>query len=133
MQTYHEWDADGKHYRAVIDEDYTVDKCCGSSTPGKHEGDEKGSYCSKDRPGGGDGEEECERWFLDEIQKLDSGEWVALGVIVSEPCAGIDGENGTPQAHCECCSGRKETGSLWGIVVEASEKAIEELVKGEGL
>lgn len=62
-------------------------------------------------------------------RKLNSGEWVVLGCIVSEPCRGlVDEKEQVIEAHCECCSGERETDSCWGIVVKNSEKAIRELI-----
>lgn len=127
--TFHEWDADGKHYRAVYDEDYQPDKCCGATGKGKHNGDEKGLYCERD----GGTSESCERFYQEEVDKLRDGDWVALGVIVTKPCGGVivdeDGASGKHVEHCRACSGTVQIDSLWGIVVENSNKAIEEFVK----
>lgn len=168
LVTYHEWDYNGKHYRAVYDPDYQPDKCCGAATKGKHLGDEKGTYCGRE---GQSGEESCEKWWQEEIDNLNSGEWVALGVIVTRKCEGSNVWNylhdavinvmtdaqldtkppmlrekgltirqylmtidrGKKTDHCEACSGTVQIDSLWGIVVENSNKAIEEFVKEGGM
>lgn len=114
MQTYREFDRDGKHYEFVYDEHYQPDKCCGASEPGEHKGDSAGPYCAESRDGGG--EEACERSWNEEYAKLQSGEWVALGCIVTKPC---------PGPHCEACGGTVEVASLWGIVLESTDAAIE--------
>ncbi len=67
MQTYHKWDADGKHYEATYDECYET----------------RGSY-------GLDTEEETKAAEDEEIAKLDSGEWTVVSIVVREPCRGKD-------------------------------------------
>ena len=93
LHTYYEFDHDGKRYRFVYDEMHET----------------RGSYAY-------DTEEETKAAEDEEIAKLESGEWVVLGVIVTEPCAG---------PHCAACAGRVETDSLWGIVIENSIQAVE--------
>lgn len=93
MTTRHEWDIGPLHYRAVYDEDYDV----------------RGSFAL--------GTDEEDKAAEDEvITKVNSGEWVVIGIIVTRPC---------PGPHCESCSGRIETDSLWGIVVENTDAEIE--------
>ena len=95
--TYHEFDHAGKHYRLVYDELYAT----------------VGSYSY-------DTEEETKAAEDEEIEKLNSGEWVALGCIITRPCKG---------PHCEACEGKVEDDSLWGIVIENSRVKAEEYVK----
>jgi hypothetical protein len=98
MTTYHEFDHDGKHYRFVYDEDYRPES---SGCPEFGEID-----------------------LANEIEKLDSGDWVALGCIVTAPCLDESGHH-----HCQSCTGRKEVDSLWGIVIENSAQEAEEFAK----
>lgn len=98
MDTFHEWDADGKHFRAVYDNDYQT----------------RGSYAY-------DTEEETRAAEDEEIAALESGRYIVIGIIVTEPC-------GSAQ-HCECCAGRHETDSLWGIVIEPDTRKIEAYAK----
>ena len=99
MNTFHEFDHDGKHYRFVYDEDYRPES---SGCPEFGEID-----------------------LAKEIEKLDSGDWVALGCIVSKPCPG---EAGTGR-HCVACKGSHEVDSLWGIVIENSWDEAEKFAK----
>jgi len=101
MNIYHEWVSNGKRYRAVIDESYET----------------RGSYAYET--------EEATRAAEDaEIEKLDSGEWIAIGIIVLER-----------KPHCPTCKCNPadwpwtETDSLWGIVVENDTVAVEEFAK----
>ena len=80
----------GHRVRFVADEDYQT----------------VGSYAY-------DTEEETKAAENFEIEKLDSFEWVVLGMIEERPC-------------CECGQWI-EVDSLWGITVENSQKAIREL------
>jgi hypothetical protein len=98
MTTYHEFDHAGRHYRLILDLDHTT----------------RGSY-------GYDTPEETKAAEDEEIAKLNSGEWVVLGCIVTEPCPANE--------HCPCCSGSHEVDSLWGIVIDNSSKAAEAFVK----
>lgn len=98
MTTYHEFDHDGKHYRLVYDEDHET----------------RGSYSY-------DTEEETRAAEDEEIRKLNSGEWVVLGCIVTAPCSS--------KKHCEACPGRHEVDSLWGIVVDNSNREAERVAK----
>ncbi len=104
METIHEFDHDGKRYRFVPDENYRT----------------RGSYAY-------DTEEETRAAEDAEIEKLESGEWTVVGCLVLEPCD-IPGER-----HCEGCSGWTETDSLWGIVVDSTNKAMEQFVKDGGI
>jgi hypothetical protein len=67
----------------------------------------------------------------EEIAKLNSGEWIVIGIVVSEPCTGILPVDGKA-LHCSCC---KEHGSMvdgdscWGIVIENDWKAWEQYAK----
>lgn len=65
MQTYSEFDHDGKHYRLVYDEIHET----------------RGSYAY-------DTEEETKAAEDEELAGLESGRLVALGCIVTEPCPG---------------------------------------------
>jgi hypothetical protein len=101
MVIYHKWEVNGKKYHAVYDETYET----------------RGSYAY-------DTEEETRAAEENEISKLESGKWVVLGVMVYEK-----------KPHCDTCQCQtdkwtyQETDSLWGIVIENSQKAIEEFVK----
>lgn len=101
MTAYHEWEANGKKYKAVYDEDHET----------------RGSYAY-------DTEEETRAAEDEEIEKLNSGEWVCLGVIVYEK-----------KPHCGSCTcdpekwDWTETASLWGIVIYNSNESIEDFVK----
>ena len=99
--TYHEFDHDGKHYQLVYDEEYQSE----------------GSW-------GLDSEEETAKAVAEEQSKLNNGEYVALGCIVTGPCP--------DEQHCSCCTGTKQTDSLWGMVSEndhekAKQYAIESI------
>lgn len=91
LTTVHTWEASGKRYRAVYD-DYVTDCACDDS----------------------------EAYMENERAKLSSGEWIAIGIIVSELAK--------PE-HCATCKCKaeewRETDSLWGIVVDNDPKAIE--------
>lgn len=106
--TYHQFDHDGKHYRFVIDELYQT----------------RGSY-------GYDTEEETKAAEDEEIEKLNDGTWVALGVHVTRKCGGLEPpiEPGGEQPHCPGCGGVEELDDLWGIVIENSAAACEKFVK----
>lgn len=52
-----------------------------------------------------------------EIEKLNSGEWVVLGVILERRCR---------------CGSYEEIDACWGIVVEANEKSLVDFYKGSG-
>lgn len=130
-QVYHEFDHEGRHFKLVFDEDYQPDKCCGASKPGEHLGDEKGHYCAEDRPGGGGGgEDECEKFWQDEISKLESGEWVVLGCIVTTRCKGVTNRVRGKISHCSGCTGIGSEDSCWGIVVE-NDKDVAEITARE--
>lgn len=102
--TYHAWEANGKRYRAVYDEDYTP----------------YGNYALET-------EEETNAAVADEAHKLGNGVYVALGVIVTER------RPHCPNCKCPQTEWSwTETDSLWGIVVENSHAAIEAFVK-EGM
>lgn len=113
--TYHEFDHDGKHYRLVYDDDYQVDRACGGT-----------DKCDRAMHKG-ESEEDCDRYYQEELDKLESGEWVALGCITTRPCPG---ENETKR-HCVACSGTEEIESVWGIVVENSNAEAERVCKAE--
>lgn len=110
FDTYHEFDHNGRHYRLVYDEDHET----------------KGSYAY-------DTEEETKAAEDEEIEKLNSGEWVVLGCIVTEPCKGVSCTDGLDEheviEHCPCCRGRQEVDSLWGIVIENDTRKAEEYAK----
>lgn len=74
----------------------------------------RGSY-------GFDTPEETQAAEDNEIVKLNSCEWVVLGCIVTEPCPS--------STHCTCCSGDHEVDSLWGIVIDNSNKVAEAFAK----
>lgn len=96
LNTYHEFDHEGRHYRLVYDDDYQPES---SGDP---------EFGEKD--------------LKEEIEKLESGDLVVLGCIVTEPCPGEE-HTGT---HCKACSGTVTVDSIWGIVVENDvEKAVE--------
>lgn len=63
-----------------------------------------------------DTEEETKAAEDEELSKLESGEWIALGVIVTIPCEG-SGALAGKRTHCEACQGSVEDTSLWGIVI----------------
>jgi hypothetical protein len=107
---YHSFEHEGKTYRFVYDTMHQT----------------RGSY-------GYDTEEETKAAEDEEIEKLNSGEWVVLGCIVSVPCPGAQKDSMSEAAHCTSCDGREELDSLWGIVVENSDKAVEEFVKNGGI
>ena len=102
MTTYHEFDHNRRHYRLVYDDMHET----------------VGSY-------GYDTEEETKAAEDEELAKLRSGEWVALGCIVTEPCPSSDSR------HCPCCAGTHEVDSLWGIVIENDIKIAEDFAKTE--
>lgn len=54
----------------------------------------------------------------EEIANLESGKWVVLGCIVTEPC---------PGPHCKACGGTVDVDSVWGIVVDRNTK-LEDIV-----
>ncbi len=140
--TYHEFDHDGKHYRLVYDDGYQVDRSCGGSEtcdqryhkPDRIMADEK--LAEELRGKGITEQEECNHYYQQELDKLKSGEWVALGCITTRPCGGASHEGHPDQrdsaAHCPCCSGTEELDSCWGIVVENSQAKAEEFCKQAG-
>jgi hypothetical protein len=96
MITYHKWEANNKRYRAVYDEDYQT----------------RGSYALNT-------EEETKAAEDEETANLESGKWVALGIIVFER-----------KPHCSTCTCKEplpwtETDSLWGIVIENNTATVE--------
>jgi hypothetical protein len=97
----HEWTVNEKHYRAVYDDTYAT----------------RGSYAL-------DTEDETRAAEDEEIAKLESGAWIAIGIIVWEK-----------KPHCKECQCLSkdwpwtETNSLWGIVVENDTQAIEEFAR----
>jgi hypothetical protein len=97
VSVFHKFEWKGRTYTLIDDEGYQT----------------RGSY-AYDTP------EETKKAEDDEIAALDSGELVALGCIVTEPCEG---------PHCKACSGVVEVESLWGIVIEPETTAIEAHVK----
>ena len=98
MTTYHQFDHANRHYRLVYDKIHDTRGSYGYATP-----------------------EETKAAEDEEIAKLDAGEWVVLGCIVTEPCPANE--------HCLCCSGSHEVDALWGIVIDNSHKAAEAFVK----
>jgi hypothetical protein len=106
LPTFHEFDHDGRHYAIVYDEDYQT----------------RGSYAY-------DTEEETRAAEDEEIAKLQSGEWIVVGCIVTGPCRGLGDETGNSQAatdaHCECCCGTREVASMWGTVIENDSAKVE--------
>jgi hypothetical protein len=107
METYHEFEHKGQHYRLVHDEDHET----------------RGSYAY-------DTEEATKAAEDEELEKLNSGEWVVLGCIVTKPCEGLsDDKGGHMPGHCEACSGTVEVDSLWGIVIENSTAKAEAYAK----
>lgn len=98
MNTYHEFDHNGRHYRFVYDELHDTRGSYGYATSGETKAAED-----------------------EEIAKLNSGDWVVLGCIVTEPCPDT--------THCTCCKGSHEVDSLWGIVIDNSHKAAETYAK----
>jgi hypothetical protein len=110
MHTLHKFEYNGKTYKFVEDEDHET----------------LGSY-SYDTP------EETRRAELEEIHKLNSGEWTVLGCIVEEPCPGATVAGMQSDGHCPCCIGHHEVDSLWGIVIENSTTAWEQYVKDGGI
>lgn len=117
LTTYHEFDHDGKHYRVVYDDDYQVERACGGV-----------SKCRREFHSG-ESEEECDKWYQEECDNLDSGKWVALGVIVTRKvgCPGIGLDGGQ---HCGHCGGERteDVESCWGFVVTGNDvKEIEAL------
>lgn len=98
MTTFHEFQHEGKRYRFVFDEMHET----------------RGSY-------GLETEAETLKAENEELDKLQSGEWVALGCIVSEPC--------NRASHCDSCSRWDEVDSVWGIVIENSHSAAEAFAK----
>ncbi len=91
MQTYHTFEQDGKRYRLVYDEMHET----------------RGSYAYET-------EAETRAAEDEELAKLESGEWVVLGCIVSERKA---------------CGEYHETDSCWGFVVENDTRKAEELIR----
>lgn len=77
------------------------------------------------RSGDPDHEEED---YQNECKKLDSGEWIVVGCIVTEPCTGLAFKHGDAyfgNLHCKCCmknGGMTEEDSLWGIVLNEEEQ-----------
>ena len=61
---------------------------------------------------------EAEKWMEEERKKLKSGEWVALCAIHQKKCSGE-------------CGGWYDADSLWGIVLDGSDKALEKFARGE--
>lgn len=110
---YHEFDHDGRHYKLVFDEEPIMRQC-----------GEYGTRCSCKEE---EDKAQCSAGFEETYQKIESGEWVNLGAIVTAPCSGRPAHDGQA-AHCECCSGTRQVDSLWGIVVENDECAAQELV-----
>lgn len=105
MQIYHEFDYKGRHYKLVHDEDYQTVGSFAYETA-------KETKAAEDK----------------QIAKLDSGEWVVLGCIVTAPCEGGTGNSDEPASHCRACSGSVEVDSLWGIVVENDTRKIERVI-----
>lgn len=108
MQTWHEFDHEGKHFRLVWDEDHQT----------------RGSYAL-------DTEEAIQAAEDEEIEKLESGEWVVLGCIVTRSCKGEtrSSMDGPEVSHCEACSGTVQVDSLWGSVIENSTEKAESYFK----
>jgi len=111
LTTYHEFEHAGKRYRFVYDEQYEVERPCGG-----------GEKCDR-KMHQEEAEEECDKWYQEEVTKLERGEWIALGVIVSARCP--------VELHCKTCKGWNEIASCWGIVIENSTAKAEEFAKGE--
>lgn len=87
---------DGKRYRVVYDEDHQT----------------RGSYAY-------DTEEETRAAEDEEIANLESGRWVVVGCIVSQP----------HEQKCTVhCPAWEETDSLWGIVVKNDETTVRQTV-----
>jgi hypothetical protein len=85
MPTFHEFDHDGRHYAIVYDESYET----------------RGSYSY-------DTEEETRAAEDEEIAKLQSGEWIVVGCIVTGPRRGL-----------------VEIASVWGTVIENDAAKVE--------
>lgn len=128
---YHEWanEAAGKRYIAILDDGYAVERACGRSVT---------EPCNREMHGS-EPEADCDRFANEEYEKLESGEWIALGVVVEARCeglvsAGCEGVDCShPKLHCPCCSQWRETDeTCWGIVIESGTEAIEKFVADEG-
>ena len=104
MTTYHEWEDEGKKYRAVYDEYHET----------------RGSYAY-------DTEEETKAAEDEELANLESGKWIVVGIMVYERqphCA---------TCKCKKAEQLWTwTDSCWGIVVENSTAAVERFAK-EGM
>jgi len=69
---------------------------------------------------------ECDKFYREECDSLDSGELIALTVDVLEPCGGVAGQ------HCATCQHWNLTDEpIGGIVLDNSIAAVEEYVKEE--
>ena len=73
-----------------------------------HDYETRGSYAY-------DTEEETRRAEDEEIDALSSGRFVALGAIV--------------EVRCPCCGSWDQKDSLWGIVIEPTDKALAEFAE----
>lgn len=160
MHTLHKFEYNGKTYKFVPDEDHEtrgsygydgyVIRCSTDSTLYWSNTDgwvdnlpsatpfTKAEHDAFNLPIGGEWITENTAAEDEEIAKLNSDEWIVLGCIVEEPCGGMEDFNRIAAdegslKHCECCSGSKETDSLWGIVIENSTKAWEQYVIDGGM
>lgn len=97
MNAVYSWQVGPKRYQLMDDDDYRSEGAWALAT-----------------------EEETAAAVAEEQAKLNSGEWIAVGCIVTEPCPAPE--------HCPCCAQTHETDSLWGIVIENSVEAWEEQI-----
>lgn len=97
MVTIHEWNENGKHYRAVYDDLHET----------------RGSYAL-------DTKEETRAAEDEEIANLESGKWIVIGILAFER------KPHCSTCTCNAADWPlTETDSLWGIVVENTSTAIE--------
>lgn len=66
-----------------------------------------------------DTEEETKRAEDEELAKLESGEWAALGMIV--------------ETRCPHCNLWKEHESVWGVVIDVNTEALDGFAAESGL
>jgi len=121
---FHSYTYKGKRYDFIYDEHYQVDRQCAPLAFGNRE-----PICTCPEADKAD----CEKYYQEELSKLDSGEWVALGCLVYDPCPGVEPTRDMVDLHCPCCSGwtSSEVDSLWGIVIDNDPSEAEKFVREE--
>jgi len=66
--------------------------------------------------------EETQAAVDDTNAHLETGEWIAIGITIEDPCPNTG-------KCCEQCDGWEEIDSCWGIVIEDNDDAIKSFAK----